>query len=49
MYRTDSCQFHFGRMDLTDTVGLTSKNRLFFSKENRTHTLLWSVQLFLEN
>jgi hypothetical protein len=49
MYLTDSCQLHFGRMDLTDIAGLTSNNRLILSKDNRTHTSLWSVQLFLEN
>jgi len=49
MYRTDSCQLHFGRMDLTDIAGLTSNNRLLLAEDNRTHTSLWSVQLFLEN
>lgn len=49
MYLTDSCQLHFGRMDLTDIASLTSNNRLILSKDNKTNTPLWSVQLFLEN
>lgn len=45
MYLTVSCQLHFGRTDLTDIASLTSNNRLILSKDNRTHTPLWSVQL----